>query len=177
MRLCASGSPASVTVADIAEAAGMTSAAVYYHYPSKDDILLEGLRAFGQALVAQARSCQQQVADSRDAGSLPVALLCWLDGHPAAAAVYFVHSPGANLRVESMRRAHRIELVKIFARAARSASGALRAAEADVVAAGLVSLFETAAASWVTQDAVYRQLGRDRFLAYTRVLARRIADH
>jgi hypothetical protein len=76
-----------------------------------------------------------------------------------------------------MRRAHRIELVKIFARAARSASGALRAAEADVVAAGLVSLFETAAASWVTQDAVYRQLGRDRFLAYTRVLARRIADH
>jgi AcrR family transcriptional regulator len=175
MRLCASGAPASVTVADIAEAAGMTSAAVYYHYPSKDDILLEGLRAFGQGLVAQARGRQQQVADGRDVGSLPIALLSWLDGHRAEAAVYFVYSPGANLRVESMRRAHRTELVKVFARAARSASGDLGAAEAGVVAAGLVSLFETAAASWITEDEVYRQLGRDRFLAYTGRLARRIA--
>ncbi len=175
MRLFASRTPASVTVADIAEEAGMTSAAVYYHYPSKDEILLEGVRAFGHDLLARARSCQQQVADGHDIGSLPIALVSWLDGRRAEAAVYFVNSRGATLHVESMRRAHRIELTKVFARAARSTGGDIRAAEAGVVAAGLVSLFEAAAASWVTQDDAYRQLGPDRFLTCTGELARRLA--
>jgi AcrR family transcriptional regulator len=44
MELFASQRSEAITVAEIAEAAGMTSAAVYYHFASKDDILLEGLR-------------------------------------------------------------------------------------------------------------------------------------
>ena len=34
--------PEDVTVADIAAAADMTAAAVYYHFPSKEHVLLEG---------------------------------------------------------------------------------------------------------------------------------------
>lgn len=175
MRLAASRTPGSVTVADIAAAAGMTSAAVHYHYPSKDDILLEALRAFGDDLVAEARRCQQQPPTASDIGALPVALLSWIDGRRREAGVYFVHSAGVTLGVESMRRANRVELVKIFARAARSTRGELTAAEAGVAAAGLVSLLETAAASWLTQDDAYRTLGPARFLAHTGALSRRIA--
>ena len=35
-----------MTVADIAAAADMTTAAVYYHFPSKEHVLLEGLQLF-----------------------------------------------------------------------------------------------------------------------------------
>jgi hypothetical protein len=42
------------------------------------------------------------------------------------------------------------------------------------MAVGLVSLLETGAACWLTQDAVFRGLGRARFLAETAALAERI---
>jgi hypothetical protein len=42
------------------------------------------------------------------------------------------------------------------------------------MAVGLVSLLETTAACWLTQDAVFRGLGRARFLADAAALAERI---
>jgi hypothetical protein len=42
------------------------------------------------------------------------------------------------------------------------------------MAVGLVSVLETAAACWLTQDAVFRGLGRARFLADAAALAERI---
>ena len=51
MGLFALHPPEHVTVADIAAAADMTAAAVYYHFPSKEHVLLEGLQNFtGQYL-------------------------------------------------------------------------------------------------------------------------------
>jgi AcrR family transcriptional regulator len=46
MGLFALHPPEAVTVADIAAAADMTAAAVYYHFPSKEHVLLEGLQIF-----------------------------------------------------------------------------------------------------------------------------------
>ena len=48
MGLFAMHPPESVTVADIAAAADMTAAAVYYHFPSKEHVLLEGLQDFSR---------------------------------------------------------------------------------------------------------------------------------
>ena len=51
--LFASSPVDTVTVADIAAAAEMTSAAIYYHYPSREEILLEGLREFAESYVGE----------------------------------------------------------------------------------------------------------------------------
>ena len=50
MGLFALHPPEHVTVADIAAAADMTAAAVYYHFPSKEHVLLEGLQLFTGAV-------------------------------------------------------------------------------------------------------------------------------
>ena len=175
MRLFAAPSSGAVTVAEIAEAAGMTSAAVYYHFASKDDILLEGLRGFGEGLVAETRRLQQDVAaDGTSIGELPVRLIAWLDERRDDATVWFVTSAGVSLVVEQLRRALRGELITVLTRAAKSARPSAGAAEASVIAAGLLSLIETAASSWLTEDESVTGLGRRKFLDETSLLAERI---
>lgn len=176
MRLFAAPTSDAVTVAEIAESAGMTSAAVYYHFASKDDILLEGLRAFGEGLVAESARLQLEIAsDGTSIGELPVRLIAWLDERRSDATVWFVTSAGVSLVVEQLRRELRGELIAILTRAARSARPGVALAEASVVAAGLLSLIETAASSWLTEDESVVGLGRRKFLDETSLLAERIA--
>ncbi len=176
MRLFAASPSDAVTVAEIAEAAGMTSAAVYYHFASKDNILLEGLRGFGEALVVETRRLQHELAaDGTSVGELPVRLLAWLDERRDDATVWFVTSAGVSLVVEQLRRELRGELIAVLIRAAKAARPQAGVAEASVVATGLLSLIETAASCWLTEDESVTGLGRRRFLDETAVLAERIA--
>jgi len=90
-RLFADKSIESVTVAEIAKEAGMTSAAVYCHYTSKDDILIQGPDAFGQKLVVEVRRLQRQFGtDGSGVADLPGRLRRWLDERRDAATVYFI---------------------------------------------------------------------------------------
>src|SRR5918997_3745770 len=175
MELFASQRSDAVTVAEIADAAGMTSAAVYYHFASKDDILLEGLRLVGDEMVAEARRAQHDIAARQASiGQLPVRLLEWMDERRAAATVWYVKSAGVSLAVEQLRREQRGELVSVLTRAAKAARPKISAAEAAVVATALLSLIETAATSWLTEDESLTGLGRRRFLEETVRLAERI---
>lgn len=175
MRLFASPSSDAVTVAEIAEAAGMTSAAVYYHFASKDDILLEGLRAFGEGLVAEAHRLQEELkTESTTIGELPVRLLAWVDERRDDATVWFVASAGVSLVVEQLRRELRGELIAILTRAAKAARPGVSLPEASVIAVGLLSLLETAASSWLTEDESVVGLGRRKFLDETSLLAERM---
>jgi AcrR family transcriptional regulator len=154
----------------------MTSAAVYYHFASKDDILLEGLRSLGEALVTEARRTQQDIANrGASIGELPVRLIGWMDQCRAESTVWFVKSSGVSLAVEQLRRELRGELVTVFARAARTARPKISAAEAAVVATALLSLLETSATSWLTEDESLTALGPKHFLDETARLAERIA--
>ena len=176
MELFAAQRSDAITVAEIADAAGMTSAAVYYHFASKDDILLEGLRSLGEALVTEARRVQQDVAAQHDSiGEIPVRLLRWMDEQRAEATVWFVTSVGVSMAVEQLRRAVRGDLITVFTRAARAARPKISTAEAAVVATGLLSLLETAATSWLTEDESLTGLGPRKFLEETARLAERIA--
>jgi AcrR family transcriptional regulator len=176
MRLFASPRSEAVTVAEIAEASGMTSAAVYYHFSSKDDILLEGLRSVGQALVDETARVQRTIAaDGASIGMLPVQLLTWFDERRDDAMVWFVSSAGVTLAVEELRRELRHELIGVLTRAARSARAGISVPEAAVVAVALLSLIETAASSWLTEDESLTGLGRKKFLDETAMLAERIA--
>jgi len=175
MELFASQKSDAITVAEIADAAGMTSAAVYYHFASKDDILLEGLRSFGEDMVAEARRAQQDIAARQaSVGELVVRLLAWDEERRAEATVWFVKSSGVSLAVEQLRREVRGELMTVFTRAAKAARPKISAAEAAVVATALLSTLEIAATSWLTEDESLTGLGPPRFLEETARLAERI---
>jgi AcrR family transcriptional regulator len=164
-----------ITVADIAAAANMTAAAVYYHFPSKERVLLEGLQSFTRDYLVEVRRLTRESNDVDWMRGLVISLMEWLEEHRLPATVYFARSSGLDMTIEALRRETRIEQVTVFMRAVRAASPQpLPAPDVGVMAIGMVSLLETAAASWLTQDAVFRGLGRHRFLDEAADLAQRI---
>ncbi len=163
-----------VTVLDIAGAVDMTPAAVYYHFASKEQILLEGMQQFRVGLLAEVSAHLPVKGDAGGVGELMEHLVGWCRRHRTPAMVFFVSSIGLNLLVEALRRDTRLELVELFRQAARSARGRLGAADAGVMAVALVSLLETATASMLNQDAAAQGLGQRRFGTEVRNLADRI---
>jgi AcrR family transcriptional regulator len=174
MNLFAAQVPDAVTVADIAERAGMTSAAVYYHFASKDQILLEGLQSFGAALTSHVAETVEALPQGEGLGGTLTDILRWIDRHEAAGKVYFISSAGVSQEVEALRRQQRTELLELLGKAARRARGRLGAGEAAVIGIGLTSLLETTAASWLAKDLTYQKLGHRAFLAEVTALADKV---
>jgi AcrR family transcriptional regulator len=175
MGLFALHPPDHVTVADIASAADMTAAAVYYHFPSKEHVLLEGLQIFTRQYLATVRELARSGEDDGWVHHLVSGLLEWLEQSRTEATVYFAHSAGVDAAIEALRRQARIDQVVMLARAVRTSTSPGRSsAVPEVAALGLVALVESAASSWLTHDAVLLGLGRRRFVAETGALAQRI---
>jgi AcrR family transcriptional regulator len=175
MRLFAIRPPDDVTVADIAAAADMTAAAVYYHFPSKEHVLLEGLQIFTASYLVAIRDLARSDGDSTWPSHLIEGLLEWMEAHRTAAIVYFTHSAGVDAAIEALRRETRIEQVVLLSRAIRAHSTDKRSnVEPEVAAIGIVSLLEAGATSWLCQDVVFLGLGRRRFIAEMGVLADRM---
>ena len=153
----------------------MTAAAVDYHFPSKEHVLLEGLQLFTGQYLATIRELSRGDGDGHWAGQLVTSLLDWLEQRRIPALVYFTHSAGVDVSVEALRRETRIEQVVVLPRAIRAHTSVSRAnVGPEVAAIGLVSLIENAASSWLTDDAVFLGLGRRRFVAETATLAQRM---
>jgi AcrR family transcriptional regulator len=175
MGLFALRPPDDVTVADIAAAADMTAAAVYYHFPSKESVLLEGLQIFTAQYLGAIRDLARLDGDSGWPSLLIAELLDWLEANRKAATVYFTHSAGVDAAIEALRRETRIEQVVLLSRAIRAHGiGGRSNVEPEVAAIGIVSLLETGASSWLTHDAVFLGLGRRRFVSEMGVLAERM---
>jgi AcrR family transcriptional regulator len=156
MKLFARVSFDDVTVGDIADAAEMTPAAVYYHFAGKEQILLEGMRSFSAGLVDRA---QAGIDDELPIGELMAALLDHVRGNRTAASVFFINSAGLNLALEAHRKTVRAELAELFTDAARRTRRRLSVAEAGVMGAALVSLLEVSAVGVVGRDKALRGLG------------------
>jgi AcrR family transcriptional regulator len=164
-----------VTVQDIATAVDMTPAAVYYHFASKEQILVEGMQQFRDDLLAAARSHAAAHRGRDGVRSLIGHLVAWTAKRKTPATVYFVSSLGLNLMVEALRRETRLALIDVVTDVVRSSRGRLDHAEAGVISVALVSLLETSLAAMLNQDAAYRALGAKRFGAEIGVIADRIA--
>jgi AcrR family transcriptional regulator len=160
-----------VTVGDIADASEMTPAAVYYHFAGKEQILLEGTRAFTSELLLEA----QRGVDARmQVAELITLLLEHVRKRRTSASVYFINSAGLNLALEAHRKLVRAELSETFSDAARICREGLSAAEAGVMGAALVSLLEVSAVSVLAKDAVFKSFGARQFPAVVEDLANRI---
>ena len=165
-----------VTVADIAEEASMTSAAVYYHYPSKEDVLVEGLRQFAEGLTSRlGELLEESTADGGSVGQVVASLVRWVEEHRAPGLVWFVTSPGVNESVEALRRDARLDLVESLRSVVTANGGAGALPHKTVSAMAIVVLFEQACTSALTEDEVYANLGPRRFAAEVIRLADLIA--
>ncbi|MFF4056550.1 TetR/AcrR family transcriptional regulator [Streptomyces sp. NPDC001668] len=174
--LFATQPPDEVTVADIAARAEMTSAAVYYHFSSKDQVLAETMRAFAAALREQLQTIADAHEPGSDIGASVTALLAWMGEHRSAATVFFVSSAGMSQDAEALRQESRTEVLDELVRLIRKARVSISDAEAAVIGLGLLALLETAAISQVRGDDVYRSLGHRSFVREVGELAERIAD-
>ncbi|GAA3905540.1 hypothetical protein GCM10023084_67360 [Streptomyces lacrimifluminis] len=174
--LFATQSPDEVTVADIAARAEMTSAAVYYHFSSKDQVLAAAMRAFAAALREQLEAITQAHEPGSDIGASVTTLLAWMGEYRSAATVFFVSSAGMSQDAEALRQESRTELLQELVRLIRKARASVSDAEAAVIGLGLLALLETAAISQVRGDDVYRSLGHRSFVREVGDLAERITD-
>lgn len=172
--LFATQPPDEVTVADIAARAEMTSAAVYYHFSSKDQVLVEGMRVFAEALREQLASLTEAHTDGSDIGPAVTALLSWLIEHRSATAVFFVSSAGMSQDAELLRHECRTRLLEELVKLVRKARQPITDAEASVIGLGVLALLENAAISQIRGDDVYRSLGHRSFTKEVGALADRI---
>jgi AcrR family transcriptional regulator len=175
MLLLASRPIDDVTVTDIAAAADMTLAAIYYHFASKEDILREGIVRFTDLLTQESASRLAAATETQTPpGELLTELLTWLETQRAPAAVYFATSAGQSLTVEAIRRQTRIELIEQFSDYLRATRSDLSRTERGVASVGLLSVLETAGTSWAMQDQDWLSLGPRAFLVEVATLAERI---
>jgi AcrR family transcriptional regulator len=164
--------PDAISVADIAAQAGMTPAAFYYHFPSKDDLVNEIVEGFATGWVAAFTEGLDGLHEPEDVPKLTTFMVDWLDDHERPATVYFVTSVAATEKAEEMRRQARNELYEAAIRAFRRIWPGRTAAENGVGGVALIILIEVASRSRLQMDESYRGLGPVRFRLAAASLAR-----
>jgi AcrR family transcriptional regulator len=164
--------PDAISVGDIAAQAGMTQAAFYYHFPSKDDLLNEIVAGFAAEWVDELSTRLEKVQAIDDIPELVSSMVSWLDEHERPATVFFVTSVAATEKAEETRRQTRNDLYTLSIDAVRRAWPAGTTAESGVVGVALVILLEVSARSRLQMDESYRGLGPVRFRSAAAALAR-----
>ncbi len=165
--LLADQQPDEIAVSDIAAECGMTPAAFYYHFASKDEILDEIVATFAADWSTQVDQALDAVASADDIPDAVDTLMGWIDDNDRAARVYFVTSIGATTASEVVRRNTRDELARKAARAYRRAAGHEDKIRQALSGLGLMTLLEIAARSRLEDDTTYRTLGSAGFRAVT----------
>lgn len=160
--------PATVTIADIAARAEMTVAAVYYHFPSKTDVLQELVETIGERVVAlfPAPPPRQRIDLATWLGDRHDALAAWRADDADAATLYLTSSAGFSPAIEAVRRRQRREMVVAVAEAVARAGLRRRRVDAHVIALGLLCLLldtatETSAPREIVVDVGARLAGID----------------
>jgi len=133
---------AAVSVTDIAKRAGMTPAAVYYHFPTKEDVLLEVVRRTGDAISGLCSAPLETDGPDASVTALVDRFLVWLERHPADARLYYQASQGATADVEALRREQRRDQVAALLNGPlHTARTSMSATELRVVAIAVLVLF------------------------------------
>lgn len=151
-----------VTVADIVERAGMTPAAFYYHFSSREQLLEEVVREFAATWTALVERLLSEVATTEELCEVGSAVLDEIEPMEQVAKIFFLSGATAPVLVEQIRREARSRLIKAAGATIKRVDG--RTAATDVVRGlTLIVLFETAVRSRLSLDDSYRTLGPRRF--------------
>lgn len=163
--------PDEIAVSDIAAHCGMTPAAFYYHFTSKDEILDEIVSGFAERWSEAVGSALAQVQGADDLAHAIDSVLSWVEENERPARVFFVTAVGATSACEATRRQVRNELSKRAARMFRDISPDQDKVRVAIAGLGLVTLLEIVSRSRLELDPSYRTLGPVRFRATAGQLA------
>jgi AcrR family transcriptional regulator len=163
--------PDEIAVSDIAAHCGMTPAAFYYHFASKDEILDEIVAGFAEQWSETVQAALAEVHSQDDLPQCVDQVLNWVEEHERSARVFFVTSVGATSSAEAVRRRTRNELARRAARTFREIAPAQDRIRVAIAGLGMVTLLEVVARSRLDLDASYRTLGPVRFRATAGELA------
>ena len=163
--------PDEIAVSDIAAHCGMTPAAFYYHFASKDEILDEIVAGFAEQWSETVQAALAEVHGQEDLPQCVDQVLNWVEEHERSARVFFVTSVGATSSAEAVRRRTRNELARRAARTFREIAPAQDRIRVAIAGLGMVTLLEVVARSRLDLDASYRTLGPVRFRATAGELA------
>ena len=169
--LLAAQPPDEIAVSDIAAQCGMTPAAFYYHFASKDEILDEIVGSFADRWTAVVQEAIAEVRSPDDLAACVDAVLSWVEENDRPARVYFVTSVGATSSCEAVRRRTRNDLARRASRMFREVSPEQDRIRVAIAGLGLITLLEIVARSRLDLDASYRTLGPVRFRATAGELA------
>ena len=150
----------------------MTSAALYYHYATKEEILLHGLTSFAEDFAAEASAYLN--SDDAAVHNLVVHLLGWMQDQRDAAAVWFAHSDGLSTAVEAVRRTTNESVLGDVIKAVRRAKPQYPLPHASVVAAALMAQIDVCARAWLANDEQCSGVSEDDFRTAVAGLSARI---
>jgi AcrR family transcriptional regulator len=144
---------AAVTVSDIARAASITPSAVYYHFSTKDDIVLELVRRIGDEL-GEVMAAETGGVVEQTVRELISRFVTWLDQHPVDARLYYVTLVGITPAVEELRRYQLLDQVsRVTSGPLRRLRRSVRATELRTVALALLVLLGEFARALTGPDA------------------------
>lgn len=155
--------PDEIAVSDIASHCGMTPAAFYYHFTSKDEILDEIVGAFAERWTAVVQEALEAVTSPADLTACVDTVLTWVEENDRPARVYFVTSVGATSSCEAVRRRTRNDLARRASRTFREISPDQDRIRVAIAGLGLVTLLEIVSRSRLELDPSYRTLGPAHF--------------
>ncbi len=163
--------PDQIAVSDIAAQAGMTPAAFYYHFTSKDEILDEIIAEFAGDWSKLVGGLLPELTHPEDLIDFIDDILSWVDEHQRVSTVYFVTSIGATSTGEALRKKTRDDLSKRAAKSFLVMNPAKDRIDSAVAGLGLITLLEVISRARLELDPSYRTLGPMRFRASAATLA------
>ena len=152
-----------VTIADIVQHVGMTPAAFYYHFSSRDQLFLEIVNTFGQEWLANA---EEWWADAETIDQVLVVagrLLDWAVEKGRHATVFFVTSKGVSVAIEEVRLAVAASSAAAAGGAIQRATPSLQGARPALDGLSMITVLESALRAELALDPTYRTLGPRRF--------------
>lgn len=149
----------------------MTSAAFYYHFASKEDLLEEVVESFAQTWVEAVTSRLQATVDVADLGDFTDSVLDWVEDNQSEALVFFSTAVGATAAVDHCRAQTRERIIAVITTELRRLAPSRAPARTEASAVGLFVLIYLSVRSQLTTDEVFVTLGRSRFRREVRVLA------
>jgi len=161
-------------VADIADRAGMTSAAFYYHFASKEDLLEELVEQFAQTWLEAITSRLRAISDIEQLGHFIDDILDWVDDNQSEAMVFFSTAVGATAGVDRCRATTRSQILNATIAELKRLAPSRTPGKVEASSVALLVLIYTAARSQLTTDEVFVTLGHSRFRREVRLLAQSV---
>jgi AcrR family transcriptional regulator len=152
-----------VTVTDIVQRAGMTPAAFYYHFSSREQVLEEIVEGFATEWIDMIERLLSEAQTPEALNAVAAGIVDGIEASEERAKIFFVSAATAPVVVQRIHRDARNRLIRATVKAIRRLVPDRSKVDASVNAVALVVLYETAARARLSLDEPYRTLGPRRF--------------